>query len=110
VAESTLEEETPKVFDGLVACYLFNERNGNLIADSSGSSTRLNLRIPERIQAPKHPYLYVGPTSQFQHLKFYLDAILNVMIFVPIGFLLHFTLRGRLGLSPKTSAFVLIIQ
>ena len=95
--------------DGLVAGYLFAERKGYKISDSSGTHTPLDLHIPRSIQIRKKAYLDFSNRSFFQNADLFRDVILNVLAFVPVAFLLHAALRTHHGASLKMSAFVFII-
>lgn len=97
--------------EGLVARYLFVERHGDRIGDSGETKAPLDLYIPPAIQTQKKSY------QDFSHILFsknskralFGDVILNIIIFIPIGFLLHAALRRHCESSLKTAAFVFII-
>lgn len=97
------------VSDGLVARYLFDERRGNKVGDSSGTQPPLDLEIPTVIKAHYRPYLALSSASFYENPILCWDTILNVVAFIPLGFLFHAALRTRCGSSLKTSAFVFLL-
>jgi VanZ family protein len=109
LSESRSGEQMCRASEGLVARYLFEERHGDRIGDSGETKAPLDLYIPTAIQ--KKSYL------DFSHILFsknskralFGDVILNIIIFIPIGFLLHAVLRRHCESSLKTAAFVFII-
>lgn len=107
--KSSIDPEPHRIPDGLVARYLFEEAKGDKVADSSGTHTPLDLYIPGVIQTYEKPYLDFPYRSFFQDSHLSQDPILNIVAFVPLGFLFHAALRRRYGSSLKTSAFILII-
>ena len=107
--KSSIDPEAHGIPDGLVARYLFEEAKGDKVADSSGSHTPMDLYIPGVIQTYEKPYLGFPYRSLFQDSHLFQDLILNIVAFVPLGFLFHAALRRRYGSSLKASAFVLII-
>jgi len=67
-----------------VAVYLFNEHSGRVI--SNFVSSALNLNSPRRFMVVDQ-LLFESPISEFRHDKSYLkDAFINVVGFVPLGF------------------------
>ena len=108
LSESGFKAGTQRVCDGLVAGYLFEERNGHKVRDSSGTHIPLDLRIPRSIQTQKKAYLDFSNRSFYQNPHLLQDAILNVFAFIPVGFLLHAGLRTRYGSSLKIAALVFI--
>jgi VanZ family protein len=111
LSESRSGEQMCRASEGLVARYLFEERHGDRIGDSGETKAPLDLYIPTAIQTQKKSYL------DFSHILFsknskqalFGDVILNIIIFIPIGFLLHAVLRRHCESSLKTAAFVFII-
>ena len=101
LSESRSGEQMCRASEGLVARYLFEERHGDRIGDSSETKTPLDLYIPTAIQTQKKPYLDFSYSFD--------DIILNIIIFIPIGFLFHAALRRSCESSLKTAAFVFII-
>jgi len=106
LSESSISPESSRVSDGVVARYLFDERRGNKVRDSSGTHTPLDLYIPGVIQTYKKPYLDFSHRSFSQNPNLFRDVILNIIAFVPVGFLFHAALRTRHRSSLKTAAFV----
>jgi glycopeptide antibiotics resistance protein len=92
--------------DGLVALYLFDERSGDIVRDHSGSGLALDLLVPEELKIIEGFFLDAYFTTSFQYLK---DVIVNILVFIPFGFLLHRTMRRRHRSSLKIVAFILII-
>lgn len=111
LSESRSGEQMCRASEGLVARYLFEEQHGDRIGDSGETKAPLDLYIPTAIQTQKKSYL------DFSHILFsknskqalFGDVILNIIIFIPIGFLLHAVLRRHCESSLKTAAFVFII-
>lgn len=99
------EEQTALVPEGIVARYLFSERKGRQIGDSSGMSSPINLHMPQRISTIRRPLLSVvyKPSTQQR------DVIFNIVVFVPFGFLLCGTLKTTYGTSLKISTSALIV-
>lgn len=106
---SSSEERVQRVSKGLVARYLFEERHGDRIGDSGGAKAPLDLCIPRVVQTYKKAYLDVSYRSFFQNPNLFGDVILNIIIFIPVGFLFHAALRSRCESSLKTAAFVFIM-
>ena len=98
-----------RVSDGLSALYLFEDRNGQKIADSSGTNTPLDLCIPMAIHNPEEPYFRLPNWSLCKEPDFCRDVILNIVAFIPLGFLFHAVLRSRYGSSLRFSALVFIL-
>jgi VanZ family protein len=98
----------PLTSDGLVVRYLFEERKGDKVGDDSNTDTSLDLYIPKYIQYAEKAYLYSNLEESLKNPKFFKDAALNILAFIPLGLLFHATLRSRYGSSLKTFAFVFI--
>jgi glycopeptide antibiotics resistance protein len=105
---------------GIVAHYLFEERKGDKISNGINSSTLIDLHIPKTIISYKKAYLSFDSESYKRaYLSFDLkeflknprfgDVALNILIFLPIGFLFHAGLRIRYGSSLKTFVLVLFV-
>ncbi|MFC1880779.1 LamG-like jellyroll fold domain-containing protein [Thermodesulfobacteriota bacterium] len=87
--------------------YLFDERKGNVIHDTGSVLSPVNLIIPEYIRPTNKPFLdfssdYLHSKSQFS------DIILNILIFIPLGMLIHGMLRIRYRLALKISLATLL--
>ena len=111
LSESRSGEQMCRASEGLVARYLFEERHGDRIGDSGETKAPLDLYIPTAIQTQKKSYLdfsYIFFSKNSKRALF-ADVILNIIIFIPIGFLLHAVLRRHCESSLKTAAFVFII-
>ncbi|MBW2741458.1 MAG: VanZ family protein [Deltaproteobacteria bacterium] len=110
LSESISGEQMCRASEGLVSRYLFEERHGDRIGDSGETKTPLDLHIPTAIQTQKS---YLGFSYSFrlfsENSNLFGDVILNIIIFIPIGFLLHAALRRHCESSLKTAAFVFII-
>ncbi|MDL1964174.1 MAG: VanZ family protein [Deltaproteobacteria bacterium] len=111
LSESRSGEQMCRASEGLVARYLFEERRGDRIGDSGKTKAPLNLYIPPAIQTQKKSYLDFSYRLFSKNSKQALfgDVILNIIIFIPMGFLLHAVLRRHCESSLKTAAFVFII-
>jgi glycopeptide antibiotics resistance protein len=73
-----------------------------VIYDSGSELSALNLFIPKYIQQGTGPFLdfsksYINSDSWFS------DVTINILIFIPLGILLHGMLRARRGLTLKIS-------
>jgi hypothetical protein len=109
LSEPSDGQGTRSVSDGLVARYLFDERRGNKVSDSSGTKPPLELEIPRVIKTHNRPYLALSSGSLYHGPNLCKDTILNIIAFIPLGFLFHTALRTRYGSSLKTSAFVFLL-
>jgi VanZ family protein len=98
----------PLTSDGRVVRYLFEERKGDKVGDDSNTDTSLDLYIPKYIQYAEKAYLSLNLEESLKNPKFFKDAALNILAFIPLGLLFHATLRSRHGSSLKTFAFVFI--
>ena len=92
---------------GPVVRYLFDEGKGNVIHDTGSGLKPVNLFIPEYIRPTNKPFLdfssdYLHSKSQFS------DIIINILIFIPLGILIHGMLRTRYGLTLKISLATLL--
>ena len=108
LSESSSKKKTSPS-EGLVARYLFEERHGDRIGDSSETKTPLDLYIPSAIQTYDKSYLAFSYQLFSSKSNLFGDVILNIFIFIPAGFLFHATLRSRREASLKTAAFVFIM-
>jgi VanZ family protein len=91
-----------------VTRYLFDHGKGDVIHDSGSDSSSVNLFIPKYIQQAAKPFLefsksYINSKSGFS------DAIINILIFIPLGILMHGMLRTRYGLTLKISLAALLV-
>ena len=109
LSESNSGPEARRVSRGIVARYLFEEGMGDKISDNSGTHPPLDLHIPRSIQTHKKPCLDFSYRSFSQNPNLFRDVILNIVAFIPVGFLFHAALRSRYGSSVKTAAFVFIM-
>jgi len=90
-----------------VTRYLFDHGKGDVIHDSGSELSPMNLFIPKHIQQAAKPFLefsksYLNSKSGFS------DAIINILIFIPLGILMHGMLRTRYGLTLKISLAALL--
>ena len=91
-----------------VTRYLFDRGKGDVIHDSGSESSSVNLFIPKYIKQSAKPFLefsksYINSKSGFS------DAIINILIFIPLGILIHGMLRTRYGLTLKISLAALLV-
>ena len=98
---SDFEAKTP------VARYLFEDEKGDVIHDSGSDSSPVNLFIPKYIQHEKRPFLDFS-TDYFQGKLWFTDVTINILIFIPLGILIHGMLRTRCGLTLKISLAALL--
>lgn len=73
------------VSSGLVARYFFNEHAGDIVKDSSGNLPPLNLNLPEKLRPNKKRFLGFSSFSHFADIH---NTSLNIIIFIPLSFLL----------------------
>ena len=104
VLDATKKTPDGRITDGLVALYLFNEGEGNWVLDRSGSPSPLNLKIPAGLWVVNesfraHPYNTKIDIS---------DMIINIIIFIPLGFLFHAAIRYRYGSSLKIITLIFV--
>ncbi len=105
--------------EGLVALYTFDEGIGAVVHDRRDTSTPLDLTIPEFVVTSSEPFLhppYRYVDLRFLTLKKVSDIVLNVVLFVPFGFMFCASMRSRsvartlvivvMGLSLSLSAEV----
>lgn len=109
LSESRFGKQMCRASEGLVARYLFEERLGDRIGDSGETKTPLDLYIPTAIQTQNKSYLDFSYRLFPKNSNLFGDVILNIIIFIPVGFLFHAALRRHCESSLKTAAFVFII-
>ena len=78
-----------------------------MIHDSGSELSAVNLFIPKHIQQATKPFLdfsknYINSKSGFS------DVIINILIFIPLGILIHGMLRTRCGLTLMISLAALL--
>jgi VanZ family protein len=90
-----------------VARYLFNERKGDTIHDSGSNLSPANLFIPKYIRRGTKSFPYFSK-DYLKSNSWFSDVIINILIFIPLGILLHGMLRARWGLTLKISLAALL--
>jgi len=90
-----------------VARYLFEDERGDVIHDSGSDSSLVNLFIPKYIQHETRPFFDFS-TDYFQSRLWFTDVTINILIFIPLGILIHGILRTRCGLTLKISLAALL--
>ena len=90
-----------------VARYLFSERKGDTIHDSGSDLSSVNLLIPKYIWRGTKPFLYFSK-NYIKSSSWFSDVTINILIFIPLGILLHGMLRARWGLTLKISLAALL--
>jgi len=90
-----------------VTRYLFDHGKGDVIHDSGSELSAVNLFIPKYIQQSAKPFLGFSKSHLNDRLGFS-DVIINILIFIPLGILLHGMLRVRWGLTLKISLAALL--
>jgi len=108
VREGLLSNEKQPVSEGLVVRYSFEERNGREVVSHS-AFTSLNLYIPETIQTYERTYLSLEAIKSLETPTFIRETLLNILAFIPLGFLFHARLRIHYGTSVQTSVIVVIV-
>jgi Concanavalin A-like lectin/glucanases superfamily/VanZ like family len=92
---------------GPVARYLFDEGKEDVIHDSGSSLNPVNLFMPHYIRLKTGPFL--GASIDYLHNKLQIsDIIINILIFIPLGILIHGMLRTRFSLTLKISMAALL--
>ncbi len=91
IISGNFEMVTPK--EGLLVRYLFNERGGSIVTNSGSLTDSLNLNIPENIQTESKPFLSF-PLNTWPALDSgdFHEILLNVILFIPLGFLFQATI------------------
>ncbi len=90
-----------------VARYLFDEKKGETIYDNGSNLNPVNLFIPKYIKRGTKLFLYFQK-NYLKGYKWLPDVIINILIFIPLGILLHGMLRDRWGLTLKISLAALL--
>lgn len=90
-----------------VARYLFDEGEGATIHDSGSGLSPADLFIPKYIWRGNSPLLDFS-RGYFKSNSWFSDVVINIMIFIPLGFFLHGILRVRYGLTSKVSLAALL--
>ena len=90
-----------------VTRYLFSEKKGDTIYDSGSNLSPVNLFMPKYIWGGTQPFQYFQK-GYFKSHRWFSDVIINILIFIPLGILLHGMLRVRWGLTLKISLAALL--
>ena len=93
---------------GPLVRYLFDEGEGSVIHDSGSISKPINLFIPEYIRHKLKPFLSIS-MDYLQSKSGFSDIIINILIFIPLGILIHGMLSSRYGLTLKISLAALLL-
>jgi VanZ family protein len=101
VRPSSLRTKNP------VARYTFDEGKGVVIHDSGLASKPVNLFIPKYIKHKKESFFSFSMGS-LQIKSRFPDLIINILIFIPFGILIHGMLRARFGPTLKISLATLL--
>lgn len=88
-----------------IALYLFNEEEGALVHDHSTLKPGANLYIPAVISVGSIPDQKILVPPEFTNIK---DIIVNIVLFVPFGYLLHTCLNNSILPSFKSFNTVLL--
>jgi hypothetical protein len=94
-----------RVATGSVALYLFDQVNGDRVLDQSGRIPPANLQVLETLPQIINRAFFASPAQGFD-LR---DVILNTILFIPFGFLLHAALSIRFGSSLTTGGIVFMV-
>ena len=89
------------------ARYLFERGSGRRVQDSGDTAPPLDLVIPEALSRQAEPYLRL-PLSALKDPVLLTDAILNVILFIPFGFLFSAAIARRQAPSIRQALFVLM--
>ena len=103
------EIKSPADETGTVVRYLFNERKGINVSDSGAGNLRsVDLYIPETLPKKEH-ILGLSKFEILNGLKNVKDIIFNVILFMPLGFLIYFILVSRSLGHSKTFLYTILI-
>ena len=91
-----------------VVRYLFDEGKGTVIHDSGLISKPVNLSMPEYIRHETKPFLDVS-VDYLQSRSGFSDLMINILIFIPLGILIHGMLKGCYGLTLKISLVTVFV-
>jgi VanZ family protein len=107
-AASFVTPRLPIAADGLVALYTFTERSGTTVADSSPRPP-VPLAIPSVVENVR-PFLSHENLLPSWPLSRYaiIDTVVNLLLFVPFGFLVCVVLERR-GWTPVAAVVVTIV-
>lgn len=95
---------------GAVVQYLFEEGRGNTIKDSGSLEEPLDLHIPERIESTGKPFLeFSWNRLKSRNPVTRIEMILNVLLFIPFGFLFYAVLSGHVKNNFVTVLIVLAL-
>ena len=85
-----------------VARYVFDEGRGNVFHDIGSASNPVGLFMPQYINLNRNPFLgtWSGDLA---------DIIINILIFIPLGILIHGMLRTRFEMTIKISFLTLLL-
>ncbi len=81
-----------------VVQYLFDEGRGNIVKDTGSLKAPLDLHIPEKIESRGKPFLkFSWNRLKSSNPGTRLEMVLNMLLFIPFGFLLYAVLAGHIG-------------
>jgi hypothetical protein len=105
----SVPEITSSVYEtGTVVRYLFNERKGFNVSDRAGNSRSVDLYIPKTLPKKDH-ILGLSKHKILMGIKNVKDIIFNVILFIPLGFLIYFILISRSLGHSKTFLYTILI-
>ena len=81
--------DTTRVAEGLTALYLFDEFDGSVIADESGSLPAADLEIVSGDKVWQKPFLAFSSAYFDPRRATFRDCAINFLLFVPFGFLAY---------------------
>jgi len=93
---------------GTVVRYLFNERKGFNVSDMAGNSRSVDLYIPKTLPKKEH-ILGLSKVEILMGIKKVKDIIFNVILFMPLGFLIYFNLITRALGHSNTCLYTILI-
>lgn len=96
-----------RVSNNLIALYLFNEDGGEVIIDHSGSKSPLDLHILRELSVIRWYKFFLKFPYSYGYKEFR-DMLINIILFIPFGFILHFIIKRRLKSSRLSFAVILI--
>jgi len=96
--------------EGLLVRYLFDEKKGVKVANSGTLFESFTLNIPDKIQTKGKPFLSFSLNNfpAWDPKAFY-EILLNVLLFIPLGILLHAIISSYMDGKWRTIFFVMIV-
>ena len=92
--------------DGLLLQYCFDEGSGDIIYNRSGTNNKINMIVPKWTHQKR---LSNDQLLTFRYSSGHLEeVVLNIIAFVPLGFLVHAILRKGNEVSVKIGLYIIV--